>query len=93
MEIAAYRVVVRGRVTGVGFRYSALREATRYPGLQGHVRNLDDRAVECVVQGRRPDVDAMVSWLHQGPALAHVTDCQAMPIPVAPDLAPFHVRF
>ena len=66
------RVVVRGRVHGVGFRASCARRAAQL-GLAGHVRNRADGAVEAVFEGDPSAVDAVVAWCHDGPALAEVT--------------------
>lgn len=75
------RVTLEGRVTGVGFRYSAYREAMRHPGLHGHVRNLDSRRVECLLQGGDDDVHAMITWLRHGPPNAHVVTCRVQEEP------------
>lgn len=66
------RVVVRGRVQGVGFRWSATDEAGRL-GLAGWVENRDDGTVEAVVEGEESAVEAMLAWLRHGPRAAHVT--------------------
>ena len=44
------RVIYRGRVQGVGFRYRAVSIARRFPVL-GYVKNLRDGTVELVVEG------------------------------------------
>ena len=91
MSEVAYRVLIEGRVTGVGFRYSTLSETGRYPGLKGYVRNAASRTVECVLQGPEGDVNAMVAWLHKGPPSARVTDVKFNSIPLAPDRQPFRI--
>ena len=63
--------VVRGVVQGVGFRYWVQREA-HLAGLSGWVRNREDGAVECSIQGARPAVTAMVEKLRRGPMGAAV---------------------
>jgi len=68
---SAVQVVVHGRVQGVGFRYSALRQAAGL-GLTGWVRNLADGSVECWLEGPEPDIAAMLEWLGIGPAYARV---------------------
>jgi acylphosphatase len=65
------RVVVRGRVQGVGFRASCARRAQSL-GVGGRVRNLSDGTVEAVFEGPAPDVEAMVAWCREGPAWARV---------------------
>lgn len=60
------RVVVHGGVQGVGFRYSARREADRL-GIAGWVRNRADGAVEAELEGDEASVQAMLDWLAEGP--------------------------
>jgi len=67
------RVVVRGRVQGVGFRWAARREA-QARGVGGWVRNADDGSVEALVAGEPDAVEAMVAWLGRGPDGASVED-------------------
>jgi acylphosphatase len=71
------RVVVGGRVQGVGFRASCARRA-RDAGLRGWVRNLPDGRVEAVFEGEPAAVDALVAWCGHGPAYAHVDQVQVV---------------
>lgn len=54
------RVVLRGRVQGVGFRYTVLLWAQRRP-VAGTVRNLQSDAVEINVEGEPKDLDGFVA--------------------------------
>ena len=92
-DTVACRVRVHGRVTGVGFRYSALREARRHPDLYGYVRNADARTVECVVQGAPARVAEFVAWLRHGPSAARVTRCEIADMPVDPDRDAFRITY
>ncbi|HTP58310.1 MAG TPA: acylphosphatase, partial [Spirochaetia bacterium] len=74
----AVRAVVHGRVQGVGFRWSALREARRL-GLRGTVGNRGDGTVEVVAEGDATAVDIFLAWLRRGPPGAHVTDVTVDP--------------
>jgi acylphosphatase len=65
------RVIVRGRVQGVGFRFSTVREAEGH-GITGWVRNRQDGTVEAVVQGPRDAVARMLEWIERGPDGARV---------------------
>jgi acylphosphatase len=47
MPLKAYRIIVTGRVQGVGFRSSVYNIATRH-GVGGHVRNLHNGTVEII---------------------------------------------
>jgi acylphosphatase len=88
-----YKAVIRGRVTGVGFRFSAIREAQRYNHIFGRIRNVDDRTVECVVQGPEDEVREFLRWLRQGPEAARVESCDISPIEGNPQLPPFTIGY
>jgi len=49
-----------GQVQGVGFRFTALDISERFPDVTGYVRNLPDRRVEVVAEGRAAEVDAFI---------------------------------
>jgi acylphosphatase len=68
----ARRLVIAGRVQGVGFRY-ALADEARMRGLGGWVRNRRDGRVEALVSGPVADVEAMIAWARVGPAAAQVS--------------------
>ena len=51
------RVVYRGRVQGVGFRYSVRKVANEFE-VTGSVRNLTDGRVELVAEGSKDELDA-----------------------------------
>ncbi|HZZ93080.1 MAG TPA: acylphosphatase [Usitatibacter sp.] len=60
------RLVVRGRVQGVGFRHAMVQEAHELR-LHGWVRNRRDGTVEAVIQGPRDDVEHLIEWAERGP--------------------------
>jgi acylphosphatase len=66
------RVVIRGFVQGVGYRYSTARTA-RARGVAGWVRNASDGSVEAVFEGAADAVETMLSWSARGPRGAEVT--------------------
>lgn len=68
----AARVIVAGRVQGVGFRYWVAREAEAL-GLDGWVRNRRDGTVEALFAGDEEVVRQMISRCHKGPPVSHVT--------------------
>ena len=67
----ARRLVIAGRVQGVGFRYAFADEA-RMRGLAGWVRNRRDGRVEALVSGPAANVEAMIAWARVGPPAARV---------------------
>ncbi len=58
----ARRVVYRGRVQGVGFRYTARHVAARF-AVTGWVRNLPDGTVELLAEGEPREVDRFLDAL------------------------------
>ncbi|HLS86802.1 MAG TPA: acylphosphatase [Burkholderiales bacterium] len=71
------RVLVIGRVQGVGFR-DALCEEARLRGLCGWVRNRRDGSVEALLSGEREAVEATLRWLEKGPPLARVAEVRVL---------------
>jgi acylphosphatase len=71
METKRVRLIIRGRVQGVGYRASALEEGERL-GLRGWVRNLPDGAVELEAEGARAVLDRLIAWCGHGPRGARV---------------------
>lgn len=65
------RVVVRGFVQGVGFRWSA-QSLARAREVSGWIRNRGDGAVEAVFEGDRDAVESMLRWCESGPRGAEV---------------------
>ncbi|HZR03298.1 MAG TPA: acylphosphatase [Burkholderiales bacterium] len=66
------RLIVTGRVQGVGFREAMCREARRL-GATGWVRNRADGTVEAIVQGTEQVVAQLVLWAQRGPPASRVT--------------------
>jgi acylphosphatase len=69
--VVVYRVVLSGRVQGVGFRAWTERTA-RSLGLSGWVRNRRDGSVEAVFAGPAEIVDDMIGRCRRGPDHARV---------------------
>jgi len=67
------RLVITGRVQGVYFRASTLRQATML-GLTGWVKNCPDGSVEAVAEGVKTKLEELIAWCHQGPDGAQVAE-------------------
>ncbi len=63
MDLKCIRVVVEGRVQGVGYRMFVRDLAARFH-LNGWVRNLVDETVEAVIEGEKDIVDEMVDAMY-----------------------------
>lgn len=79
----ARRIVIRGRVQGVGFRY-AMVDAAAGLGVSGWVRNRRDGSVEALVQGEPTAVDAIIAWCRRGPPGARVSAVDVHETPPEP---------
>ena len=87
----AHRLVIRGRVQGVGYRY-AMVEAAIALGVLGWVRNRRDGAVEALVQGDASAVEAIITWCRRGPPTARVDAVEKSPTAADPSIADFSHR-
>ena len=67
------RVIVKGRVQGVSFRYHTAQTAALFK-VTGWVRNLPDGSVEACFEGDAADVRAVVTWCRKGPSSARVDE-------------------
>jgi len=80
MSVQAKRIVVHGRVQGVGFRYFVQHVGSRL-GLCGNVRNCPDSTVEIVVEGEAEKIAEFLKKVEQGPPLARVLRVDVEDIP------------
>jgi acylphosphatase len=86
------KVIVKGIVQGVNFRYYSQRQAAKF-NITGWVKNLPDGAVAAVFEGDEQDVEAMVQWCRRGPPSAHVTELIAQPEEYRGEFSSFSVKF
>ena len=69
--MVARRLIIGGRVQGVGFRWFA-RDAALREGVGGWVTNLPDGRVEALIEGEAEAVTRMERALRSGPRGARV---------------------
>ena len=86
--IRTVRVIVRGRVQGVGYRAWVEREA-QARRLSGWVRNRRDGSVEALFSGDAMAIDAMIEACRSGPRMAAVEDVTASDAPADRELRGF----
>ena len=71
MSRNAARLIVEGRVQGVGYRWWAVETARRL-GVEGWVRNCADGSVEILAIGNPPDIERLAAACCEGPSGASV---------------------
>ncbi len=72
---ARVRILVTGRVQGVGFRAFVQQSGTLF-GLTGWVRNVGYNQVETVAEGPRAVLEKFVEVVKKGPRAAYVDEAE-----------------
>ena len=85
------RAIVTGRVQGVYFRGST-EEQARLLELAGWVRNRPDGTVEVLAQGPELQLQALLTFLHQGPPTARVSAVETEWLDTSELPRPFTIR-
>jgi len=75
IQKSAVKIVVSGRVQGVGFRYFIAHEANAL-GLTGYAKNLWNGDVEIYAEGRREFVEELIKKARLGPSHSNVEHCK-----------------
>jgi len=73
--IRSYKIIVKGRVQGVNYRFNAQAIAHKL-NLTGFVRNLHDGSVLAHAEGEEENIHRFIEWCNMGPRLADVTEVQ-----------------
>jgi acylphosphatase len=73
--VSAKRLIVGGRVQGVGYR-DWLKQRASALGLDGWVRNRPDGTVEALISGDTASVEELLRLCRRGPRLAHVSSIE-----------------
>jgi len=92
MAKVRFKVLIKGVVQGVNFRYYTRREALR-SNVSGWVANLPDGSVAAVLEGEEEHVEAMILWCRQGPPSAQVTELVVQPEEYRGEFQSFSIRF
>ncbi|MBE3089371.1 MAG: acylphosphatase [Actinobacteria bacterium] len=87
-----YKVVLFGRVQGVGFRYFVESIVSKYD-ISGYVRNTFDGKVEIVCQGEEEDLKQFIDEIKKGPAFSAVTDIKIEEIEDSKKYSIFDIKF
>ncbi len=79
----AYRIIAKGRVQGVGFRYWTNALAKKM-GVKGTVRNCSDYTVEIIAEADKATLDDFMENLKQNHPMANVEELLKQEISVKP---------
>lgn len=91
-KVKTFKILLSGRVQGVGFRYFTESRAQKY-NVRGYVRNTRDNKVEIVCQGEEEDLDQFIENVKRGPAFSVVTDVNIEEIKNCKTYSSFDIRF
>ena len=86
-----HRLLVSGKVQGVGYRISARNEARRL-GLTGLARNLGDGRVEVIAEGAPAALADLERWCRRGPPFAKVTEVIVERLAESPGFRGFDIQ-
>ncbi|MBM4329826.1 MAG: acylphosphatase [Deltaproteobacteria bacterium] len=86
------RLIIKGIVQGVNFRYYTQRQA-KINNLTGWVRNLPGGSVAALFEGEEEDVEALIQWCRHGPPSAHVTELIVQPEEFRGEFQSFSILF
>ncbi|MGM0368446.1 MAG: acylphosphatase [Actinomycetota bacterium] len=91
-SVKTFKIVLAGRVQGVGFRYFTESRASKY-AIRGYVRNRPDGKVEIVCQGNSKDLDQFIEEVKKGPSFAGVTDINIEKVENPRNYNSFEIKF
>lgn len=91
-DIKTYRLLIDGRVQGVGFRYFT-EEQARFHDIKGSVRNTIDNRVEVICQGSEKNLESFFRELKKGPAFANVTGFKIESLKDVTEFGSFDIKY
>jgi len=72
------RIIITGRVQGVGYRWNTAREATGL-GITGYVKNMPDGTVYIEAEGYPDQLDFFISRCKEGPGTVEEVIAESFP--------------
>jgi acylphosphatase len=83
-------IFVKGKVQGVYFR-QGMKDFAETKNVTGWVRNLEDKRVEAVLEGKDINVNSVIEWSHMGPPNAIVDDVEIISENYIGDFSKFEI--
>ena len=72
-EKQAVKIIIKGRVQGVSYRYFTLKQAQSF-NIFGWVKNEDNGDVRAYAEGDKKSLDQFINYLKKGPSFSRVDD-------------------
>ncbi len=91
MQQAAKHVIFKGRVQGVGFRYTTHRIAQQYD-MTGYVKNCPDGSVEALFQGTASNIQACIGQVEES-FNGYIRETKINDRPVNPQYHEFQITY
>lgn len=92
MKYIQGRLVFKGHVQGVGFRYFVLKKASQFD-VTGFVKNLYPNGVEVVAEGEKAEVERFFQEIRVGPVSASIRDIVEEWSPYSGNYETFQVEY
>lgn len=86
------KIVVNGRVQGVGYRFYAVRQAHVF-NIRGRVLNSMNGKVEIIAIGNEADLELFIQGLWKGPPMARVKDVEVFELSSAKGYSNFSIGY
>ena len=93
MKKVAYKIIYKGDVQGVGFRFTVLRFAKAFDSITGFVKNLSDGSVELFAEGLENEVECLLDDIVSGVHSGHIKTVFANIVPISNCYSDFSVSY
>ena len=93
MKKIAYKIIYKGDVQGVGFRFTVLRFANAFDSITGFVKNLPDGSVELFAEGLENEVESLLEDIVAGPHSNHIKTVSANIVPASNHFHNFSISY
>ncbi|MBW3023310.1 acylphosphatase [Candidatus Woesearchaeota archaeon] len=87
------KIIIEGKVQGIGFREFIRKEASKIGGVAGYVKNMKNGNVEVVVSGIPEKVNLLSKACKKGPFLADIKKVSEEEVEIDEEYDAFFVKF
>jgi acylphosphatase len=91
-KVKTFKILLSGRVQGVGFRFFVEPRAKKY-NIAGYVRNTFNNKVEVVCQGEKENLELFIKEIKKGPTFSIVRNVDIEEIKNPQNYSVFEIKF